>query len=37
MQAGFYLLVGGGEKASPPKKKVFPEKNLKAISNTDLI
>ena len=40
--SGFYLLRGRGEvppnlSAPPPKKKVFPEKKLKAISNTDLI
>ena len=35
----FYLLWGGGggAKVLPPKKNVFPEKKLKAISNTDLI
>ena len=40
--SGFYLLGGGrGEVppnlSAPPKKKVFPEKKLKGISNTDLI
>ena len=41
--SGFYLLGGGGRgKVSPkplssPQKKVFAEKKLKAISNTDLI
>ena len=31
------LSTGRGEEAPPPKKKVFPEKKLKAISNTDLL
>ena len=38
--SGFYLLGGRGEvppNLSAPPKKVFPEKKLKAISNTDLI
>ena len=41
--SGFYLLGGGGRGevpsnlSAPPPKKVFPEKKLKAISNTDLI
>ena len=40
--SGFYLLGGQGGSSpkplsSPPQKKVFPEKKLKAISNTDLI
>ena len=32
-EASFYLLGGGG-KLPPPPKKSFPEKKLKAISNT---
>ena len=41
--SGFYLLGGQGGSSPkplsplPPQKKVFPEKKLKAISNTDLI
>ena len=39
--SGFYPLGGRGGGSSPkplpPKKKVFPEKKLKVISNTDLI
>ena len=42
--SGFYLLGGGAggkfpqtSQPPPPPKKVFPEKKLKAISNTDLI
>ena len=43
--SGFYLLGGAGggrgkvppNLSAPPQKKFFPEKKLKAISNTDLI